>query len=147
MFTMEETNKALKFNPKFQKAYNLFQQAYSKIQDLMRTANNADKKKFQKAVNFYLAKEYQHAADIIRKLHRHYPQLQEVLAQTLAYRSEHENQKRAEEFYRLAVSALRKGRYHRAQEHLLVALMMDKYYLDALILMEEVNVELKSGGN
>ncbi|MFH1416148.1 MAG: hypothetical protein ABIH89_08725 [Elusimicrobiota bacterium] len=140
--TMQETNKVLKFNPKHQKAYTLFQEAYKNINKIVRDSNERDRAVFQDAVNYYLEGNYEAASLKFRKLQRFIREADVLLSQSVANIIQRENLNRSMKFYRHAQKDFNNSRFQRAKENLQVVLMLDKYCVEALILLEEVRQEL-----
>lgn len=142
MFAMRETNMALKLNPMCQKAYDLFQKAYDSLQEIMRNAHRKDLKRFQKAVNHYLEEEIEVAIKSFRKLQKSFPEAESLLSQAVALIQVKDNRMRARKYYKSAVKERKRGHYKKARGTLRLALAIDEYYIDALLLLEEVKLEI-----
>jgi hypothetical protein len=147
MAAMYDANMALKFNPKYQKAYNLFRDAYEDIQVFIMNSSKRDQKVFQKAVNLYLCGDAKSALKIFRKLEYIHPDADRLLFEALSHSLVANNEKRAKKYFKEAVRLQRNKRYGKAKELLLQSLAIDKYYIDALMALEAINIELELNAN
>jgi tetratricopeptide (TPR) repeat protein len=142
MFAIQETSNALKINPQFQKAYNLFHESYKSLERDLDIGSEKDKKILQKALNYYLMEEFNASEKVFRKLQNNIPEADILLNQSMAYVQEKQNRSRAKYYYDLAVKSSVTGRYEKAKADLMTALALDEDCLDALILMEVVSEEI-----
>ncbi|MFW6134954.1 MAG: hypothetical protein ACOC5R_05205 [Elusimicrobiota bacterium] len=143
--TMHYTNDIFKLNPKHQKARNLFRKAYNEIQRIIKDVSERDKEKFNKAVNYYLDKEFDVAAKVFRQLREYsIPKADEFFNFSISHIIKEENKKRANKLFKQALRAMKNSRYFLAREKALNALVLNKYCLDARILLQEVRLEIDS---
>ncbi|MFC2062320.1 tetratricopeptide repeat protein, partial [Elusimicrobiota bacterium] len=140
---VQEAYKVLKYNPKHQRAYAMYKDAYERLQDIVKTANEKDKKAFREAVQCYLEGKYDKAATMFRNMKLQNSKIDILLGQSVTNLSLVDNQKSADKYFKKAIESREKRRYVTAREYLLSALMLNKYNLEARILLEEVNYELK----
>ena len=102
----------------------------------------ADGKKLEDAINSFVRGNYHKSVKIFRKLQPYYPEVSVFLGVALSHESDKSNNKRSKEYVKMATKNIRNERYNRAQEDLYLALEMDRENVDAVILNEQVKLEL-----
>lgn len=135
---MQEATRVLKYNPEHQDAYTLFQEAYRRLQNIIKTATKKKKKIFHKAINYYQDEDYKAAVKYFKKLQLVIPEIDIFISHAMANILIKKSRIKARKYYKIAIEVLRNNCYKRARENLLHALMLDIDYLDALVLLEEI---------
>jgi len=141
---LQESDRVLKLNPKHQEAYKLYNKSYDNLKKVISYASDKDKASFKKAIKYHLNQDYGKAVNIFRKIGLGKNEIEYLLAQARVMNIFKKNKTRAEKYYKKAVKDYKKRRFIKAKENILNSLFIDKYNLEALVLLEEININLKA---
>ena len=134
--------KALKLNPQSEKAKILRQNIMELNDAIVGNMGKADGKKYRSALHSFARENFAKAAKTLRYLQPYYPEVTNFLGIAETHTADKNNRKRSAAYVREAIKHMRYQRYSKAQEDLFIALEMDRENIDALVIFEQVKLEL-----